>query len=151
MNARFGRQLLDRRDEGREGVRHGEQVHLDDAPEQGVVTRDELEALQADPPEWLQVLRAGNLLLANAPGSAPLESSALLGFLPAISEHLLGEPADLESLLASRPSPRNEAAAADVRAIAQSAVATLPSLLADPSATPGPAPPASRRRCCRCS
>ena len=42
-------------------------------------------------PGLLQVLRAGNLLLANAPGSAPLESSALLGFLPAISRHLLGE------------------------------------------------------------
>ncbi|NIM41881.1 MAG: A circularly permuted ATPgrasp family protein [Hydrogenophaga sp.] len=49
-------------------------------------------------PGLLQVLRAGNLLLANAPGSAPLESSALLGFLPAISEHLLGEPLQLPSL-----------------------------------------------------
>jgi len=49
-------------------------------------------------PGLLQVLRAGNLLLANAPGSAPLESSALLGFLPAISEHLLGEPLALPSL-----------------------------------------------------
>ena len=49
-------------------------------------------------PGLLQVLRAGNLLLANAPGSAPLESSALLGFLPAISEHLLGESLSLPSL-----------------------------------------------------
>src|SRR5690606_11529973 len=49
-------------------------------------------------PGLLQVLRAGNLLLANAPGSAPLESSALLGFLPAISEHLPGEPLQLPSL-----------------------------------------------------
>jgi uncharacterized circularly permuted ATP-grasp superfamily protein/uncharacterized alpha-E superfamily protein len=49
-------------------------------------------------PGLLQVLRAGNLLLANAPGSAPLESSALLGFLPAISRRLLGEELTLPSL-----------------------------------------------------
>ena len=49
-------------------------------------------------PGLLQVLRAGNLLLANAPGSAPLESSALLGFLPAISRHLLGEELAMPSL-----------------------------------------------------
>lgn len=49
-------------------------------------------------PGLLQVLRAGNLLLANTPGSAPLESSALLGFLPAISRHLLGEELALPSL-----------------------------------------------------
>lgn len=49
-------------------------------------------------PGLLQVLRAGNLVLANAPGSAPLESSALLGFLPAISRHLLGEELRLPSL-----------------------------------------------------
>ncbi|MBS3910531.1 MAG: circularly permuted type 2 ATP-grasp protein [Hydrogenophaga sp.] len=49
-------------------------------------------------PGLLQVLRAGNLLLANAPGSAPLESSAVLGFLPAISRHLLGEELALPSL-----------------------------------------------------
>ncbi len=49
-------------------------------------------------PGLLQVLRAGNLLLANAPGSAPLESSAMLGFLPAISRHLLGEELAMPSL-----------------------------------------------------
>ncbi len=49
-------------------------------------------------PGLMQAVRAGNVLLANAPGSAPLESSALLGFLPAISEHLLGEPLALPSL-----------------------------------------------------
>ncbi|MEZ5705627.1 MAG: circularly permuted type 2 ATP-grasp protein [Burkholderiaceae bacterium] len=49
-------------------------------------------------PGLLQVLRAGNLLLANSPGSAPLESSAMLGFLPAISRHLLGQELALPSL-----------------------------------------------------
>jgi uncharacterized circularly permuted ATP-grasp superfamily protein/uncharacterized alpha-E superfamily protein len=49
-------------------------------------------------PGLLQVIRAGNLLLANTPGSAPLESSALLGFLPAISRHLLGDELLLPSL-----------------------------------------------------
>ena len=42
-------------------------------------------------PGLLQVIRAGNVLVANAPGSAFLESPALLGFLPALSKHLLDE------------------------------------------------------------
>ena len=49
-------------------------------------------------PGLMQAVRAGNVVLANAPGSGPLESSAMLGFLPAISEHLLGEPLKLPSL-----------------------------------------------------
>ena len=49
-------------------------------------------------PGLLQVIRAGNVLVANAPGSAILESSALLGFLPALSRHLLGETLSLPSL-----------------------------------------------------
>ena len=49
-------------------------------------------------PGLLQVIRAGNVQLANAPGSAFLESSALLGFLPALSEELLGETLSLPSL-----------------------------------------------------
>ena len=50
-------------------------------------------------PGLLQAIRAGNVLVANAPGSAFLESTALLGFLPALSRHLLGE----ELKLPSRP------------------------------------------------
>ena len=42
-------------------------------------------------PGLLQAIRAGHVLVANAPGSAFLESPALLGFLPALSRHLLGE------------------------------------------------------------
>ncbi len=49
-------------------------------------------------PGLLQVIRAGNVLMANSPGSAFLESPALLGFLPALSEHLLGEKLALPSL-----------------------------------------------------
>ena len=49
-------------------------------------------------PGLLQVLRAGHVLIANAPGSAFLESPALLGFLPALSEELLGRPLQLPSL-----------------------------------------------------
>jgi len=49
-------------------------------------------------PGLLQVLRAGNLLMANAPGSAFLESPALLGFLPALSRHLIGEELQLPAL-----------------------------------------------------
>ena len=49
-------------------------------------------------PGLLQVIRAGNVQVANAPGSAFLESPALLGFLPALSKHLLGETLSLPSL-----------------------------------------------------
>ena len=49
-------------------------------------------------PGLLQVIRAGNVQVANAPGSAFLESSAMLGFLPALSRHLLGETLSLPSL-----------------------------------------------------
>ncbi|MES2878372.1 MAG: circularly permuted type 2 ATP-grasp protein, partial [Pseudomonadota bacterium] len=46
-------------------------------------------------PGLLQAIRAGNVLVANAPGSAFLESPALLGFLPALSRQLLGEELQL--------------------------------------------------------
>jgi uncharacterized circularly permuted ATP-grasp superfamily protein/uncharacterized alpha-E superfamily protein len=49
-------------------------------------------------PGLLQAVRAGHVLMANAPGSAFLESPALLGFLPALSEKLLGEALQLPSL-----------------------------------------------------
>jgi uncharacterized circularly permuted ATP-grasp superfamily protein/uncharacterized alpha-E superfamily protein len=49
-------------------------------------------------PGLLQAIRAGHVLAANAPGSAFLESPALLGFLPALSQHLLGEALQLPSL-----------------------------------------------------
>lgn len=49
-------------------------------------------------PGLLQAVRAGNVLLANAPGSGLLESTALLGFLPALARHLLGEELRLPSL-----------------------------------------------------
>ena len=49
-------------------------------------------------PGLLQVIRAGHLLVANAPGSAFLESPALLGFLPAVAQSLLGEELQLPAL-----------------------------------------------------
>jgi uncharacterized circularly permuted ATP-grasp superfamily protein/uncharacterized alpha-E superfamily protein len=49
-------------------------------------------------PGLLQAVRAGNVMVANAPGSAFLESTAILGFLPALSRHLLGEELQLSSL-----------------------------------------------------
>jgi uncharacterized circularly permuted ATP-grasp superfamily protein/uncharacterized alpha-E superfamily protein len=49
-------------------------------------------------PGLLQVIRAGNVILANAPGSGFLESPALLGFLPAISERLLNEKIALPAM-----------------------------------------------------
>jgi uncharacterized circularly permuted ATP-grasp superfamily protein/uncharacterized alpha-E superfamily protein len=49
-------------------------------------------------PGLLQAIRAGHVLVANAPGSAFLESPALLGFLPALARHLLGEELELPAL-----------------------------------------------------
>ena len=49
-------------------------------------------------PGLLQAIRAGNVVVANAPGSAFLESPALLGFLPALCRHLLGEDLQLPAL-----------------------------------------------------
>jgi len=49
-------------------------------------------------PGLLQAIRAGNVLVANAPGSAFLESPALLGFLPALAQQLLGEELQLPAL-----------------------------------------------------
>ena len=76
-------------------------------PVHGLLTRvddeylDPLE-LRADStlgvPGLLQAIRAGHVLVANAPGSAFLESPALLGFLPALSRHLLGEELQLPAL-----------------------------------------------------
>jgi uncharacterized circularly permuted ATP-grasp superfamily protein/uncharacterized alpha-E superfamily protein len=46
----------------------------------------------------VQVARAGNVVMANALGSGFLESSAVQGFLPGISQALLGEDLALPSL-----------------------------------------------------
>ncbi|MDD2925099.1 circularly permuted type 2 ATP-grasp protein [Rhodoferax sp.] len=49
-------------------------------------------------PGLLQAIRAGNVLVANAPGSAFLESPALLGFLPALARQVLAEELSLPAL-----------------------------------------------------
>ena len=49
-------------------------------------------------PGLTQVVRAGNVVLANALGTGFLESPAVHGFLPALSQHLLGENLILPSL-----------------------------------------------------
>ena len=49
-------------------------------------------------PGLLQAIRAGNVIIANTPGSAFLESPALLGFLPAISERMLNEKIQLPAM-----------------------------------------------------
>ncbi len=46
-------------------------------------------------PGLLQAIRAGNVLMANAPGSAFLESPGLIGFLPALARQVLGEELSL--------------------------------------------------------
>ena len=49
-------------------------------------------------PGLLQAVRAGNVVMANSLGTSFLESPAVQGFLPAISEYLLGEPLKMPSL-----------------------------------------------------
>ena len=49
-------------------------------------------------PGLMQAIRAGHVLLANAPGAGFLESGALLGFLPALARQLLGEELTLPAL-----------------------------------------------------
>jgi uncharacterized circularly permuted ATP-grasp superfamily protein/uncharacterized alpha-E superfamily protein len=49
-------------------------------------------------PGLLQAVRAGNVVMANALGSGFLESPGVQGFLPAISERLLGEPLAMPTL-----------------------------------------------------
>ncbi|MDQ7989861.1 MAG: circularly permuted type 2 ATP-grasp protein [Candidatus Dactylopiibacterium sp.] len=43
-------------------------------------------------PGLMDVIRAGNVLLANGIGASVIETGALAGFLPGLCEHLLGEP-----------------------------------------------------------
>jgi uncharacterized circularly permuted ATP-grasp superfamily protein/uncharacterized alpha-E superfamily protein len=49
-------------------------------------------------PGLMQAVRAGRVVLANALGTGFLESPAVHGFLPALSQRLLGEPLALPSL-----------------------------------------------------
>ena len=49
-------------------------------------------------PGLLQAVRSGNVLVANAPGSGFLESNALLGFMPALAQTLLGEDLQLPAI-----------------------------------------------------
>ena len=49
-------------------------------------------------PGLLSAVRAGNVLVANALGSGVLESAAWMGFMPAASQRLLGEPLALPSV-----------------------------------------------------
>lgn len=49
-------------------------------------------------PGLLEVIRSGEVIMANALGTGFLESPAIQGFLPSLSEHLLEEPLLLPSL-----------------------------------------------------
>ena len=49
-------------------------------------------------PGLLQVMRAGNVMIANVPGAALVETPALHAFLPAIAQSLLGEALSLPTV-----------------------------------------------------
>lgn len=74
-------------------------------------------------PGLLQVIRADNVIVTNTPGAGFVQSCALHGFLPAISQVLLGEPLALptvatreeQAALAYSCAPRYEHGALDAR------------------------------------
>lgn len=74
---------------------HGLIKRVDDAFLDPLETRPES---RLGVPGLLEAVRAGHLLVANAPGAGFLESSALLGFLPALARQLLGEELRLPAL-----------------------------------------------------
>jgi len=49
-------------------------------------------------PGLISAIRAGNVVITNALGTGVLESAAWLGFLPGITERLLGEPLQIPSV-----------------------------------------------------
>ena len=62
-------------------------------------------------PGLVEAIRAGGVVVANMPGSGLIESRALLGFLPALSRHVLGEPLKLPNIATwwcGQESPRRE-------------------------------------------
>ena len=65
---------------------------------------DACDALELDPyedagvPGLLQAAREGNVVLANALGAGVLENPALMGFIPAAADYLLGERLRLDSV-----------------------------------------------------
>ena len=62
-------------------------------------------------PGLLQAIRAGNVLVANMPGSAFLESPAMMGFLPALARQVLQQELTLPALptwWCGEPSALNE-------------------------------------------
>ncbi|GEL22879.1 hypothetical protein PSU4_18330 [Pseudonocardia sulfidoxydans NBRC 16205] len=64
-------------------------VHLDSTPaefREGVVSRDELDALQADPPEWLRELRA------NGPHPRPVVADRLGVSISGLARAEITEP-----------------------------------------------------------
>ena len=81
-------------------------MSLDTTNAKGALTGERyIESLRDGREVWLdgervvlQAVRAGHVLVANAPGSAFLESPALLGFFPALCERLLGDVLQLPSL-----------------------------------------------------
>ncbi len=62
-------------------------------------------------PGLLDAIRAGGVVVSNMPGSGLIESRALLGFLPALSHRLLGEPLKLPNVATwwcGQPSERRQ-------------------------------------------
>ena len=62
-------------------------------------------------PGLMDAIRAGGVVVSNMPGSGLIESRALLGFLPALSHHLLGEALKLPNVATwwcGQPSERRQ-------------------------------------------
>lgn len=75
-------------------------------------------------PGLLDCARHGTVLMANALGAGVVESGSLLGFLPRLCEHLLGEPLKLPSVATwwcGEPAARDDAIAKMDRLVFKSA------------------------------
>jgi len=71
---------------------------VDDAACDPLELQNSADSTRLGVPGLTQAARRGNVLVANSLGSSLLDSGALLGFLPALSRRLLGEPLKMPSV-----------------------------------------------------
>lgn len=101
-------------------------------------------------PRLLSAIRDGNTVVANMPGAGFIESRALLGFLPAISRHLLGEDLAMPNI-ATWWCGQGDARARVLNDLAQMSIAgafgeRVPGFDAEQHVLPGELPQAERER-----
>ncbi|HEY0223035.1 MAG TPA: circularly permuted type 2 ATP-grasp protein [Pseudolabrys sp.] len=101
-------------------------------------------------PGILSAMRNGHTAVANVPGSGFAESRALMNFMPAIAEHLLGEDLRMPNIATwwcgGREAHRKVLANFDSMAIAGAFGNNIPGFESEQQVLPGSLPPAERAR-----